>query len=231
MLHAWQFDVADRAFDMAMGDADDPLTAMSVVEERCWGLVRQGKFTQTRQLAFRWADQAEPKVSAASPEQLAAWGRLLMRAAAAAARDNRPDEAADALRLVAIAAHGAGHDFTLPYSPWHTFGPVTASVAAAENATQSGQPALTLAIARQLHGSMGRVHKFSPSHRLDVAHSHAALRQYGQAVTVLQELRRARPEWLPQQRYAHDILASVITRRRTLTSEMRDLATLMQLPL
>lgn len=154
-----------------------------------------------------------------------------MRAAAAGARDNRPDEADDALRLVAIAAHGAGKDFTLPYSPWHTFGPVTASVAAAEHATQTGQPALTLTIARQLHGNIRRVRKFSPSHRLDVAHSHAALRQDSQAIAVLQELRRARPQWLPQQRYARDILTTVITRRRTLTTEMRDLADYMQLPL
>jgi hypothetical protein len=214
-----------------MGDADDPLRAMSVVEERCWGLIRQGKFTQTRQLAFSWADQAEPKMSAARPSQLAAWGRLLMRAAAAAVRDNRPDEADDALRLATIAARGANTDFVLPDSPWHMFGPVTASIAAAENATQSGQPALTLDIASQLRGNLARVHKFSPSHRLDVACSHAALRQYSQAITVLQELRQARPEWLPQQRYAGDILTGIITRRRTLTPEMRDLAGFMRLPL
>jgi hypothetical protein len=35
MLHTWQFETADKAFDLAMSDADDPLIAMSVVEERC----------------------------------------------------------------------------------------------------------------------------------------------------------------------------------------------------
>ncbi|SRR6266487_2926313 len=232
MLHAWQFDAANRAFDMAMGDACDPLTAMSVVEERCWGLIRQGRLTETRELAFRWAELAEPKMSVASRDQMAAWGRLLMRASAAAVRDNRPDEARDALRLVQMAAACAGRDYVLSYSPWHVFGPVTASVTAAENAAKSGQPDVTLAIARQLEGAaLRRVHRFSPSHRLDVAHAHTTLRQYPEAIKVLQELRQARPQWLPQQRYARDILAAVITRRRTLTNEMRDLAMFLRLPL
>ena len=231
MLHAWQFGTAGHAFDMAMSDASDPLTAMSVVEERCWGLIRQGRLTETRELAFRWADQAEPKMSTAVPAQLAAWGRLLMRAAAAAVRDNRPDEAADALRLVTMAGHGTSQDFILPYSPWHVFGPVTAAVAAAEHAAITGQPRTVLTIAGQLATSTRRVHKFSPSHRLDVAGAHASLRQYPEAIGVLQELRRARPEWLPQQRHATDILTTVVTRRRTLTTEMRDLAAFMHLPL
>lgn len=231
MLHAWQFDTAERAFDMAMSDASDPLTAMSVVEERCWGLIRQGRLTETRELAFQWADQAEPKMSTATPAQLAAWGRLLMRAAAAAVRDNRPDEASDALRLVTMTGNGAMRDFTLPYSPWHVFGPVTASIAAAEHATITGQPHAVLNIASQLTTSKHLVRKFSPSHRLDVAHAHVTLHQYPEAIAVLQELRRARPEWLPQQRHASDILTAIITRRRTLTTEMRDLAAFMRLPL
>lgn len=231
MLHAWQFAAAERAFDMAMSDASDPLTAMSVVEERCWGLIRQGRLTETRELAFRWADQAEPKMSTATPAQLAAWGRLLMRGAAAAIRDNRPGEAGDALRLVTMAGTGTGSDFILPYSPWHVFGPATASVAAAEHAAVSGQPRAVLSIAGQLAGSKRRVHTFSPSHRLDVAGAHVSLRQYPEAIAVLQELRRARPEWLPWQRHASDILTAIITRRRTLTPDMRDLAAFMRLPL
>lgn len=232
LLHAWQFDAAERAFDMAMGDACDPLAAMSVVEERCWGLIRQGRLAETRELALLWADLAEPKMSVASREHWAAWGRLLMRASAAAVRDNRPDEARDALRLVRMAGACAPRDFVLSRSPWHVFGPITASVTTAENAAVAGQPRVTLAIARQLEAaSMRRVHRFSPSHRLDVAHAYASLRLYPEAIGVLQELRRARPEWLPQQRYARDILGTVITRRRTLTSEMRDLATFVRLPL
>ncbi len=230
MLHTWQFDAADRAFALAMGDAGNMLTACSVAEEQCWGLIRQGRLGDCLDLAMGWAGQAEPRMSA-SRDELAAWGRLLVRASAAAVRDNQPAEAANALRLAGMAAAGTGADFLLPYSPWHVFGPVTVSVAAAETAMISDRPAEVLAIAGQLGDSRVPVPRYAPSHRLDVAAAHAALRQDTEAIGVLTDLRRTRPEWLPQQRYATDILDKIIRRRRTLTPEMRDLAGFLRLPL
>jgi transcriptional regulator with XRE-family HTH domain len=230
MTHTWQFETADRAFTMAMDDASDPLTAMSVTEERCWGLIRQGRLSETRELAFRWADENEPRMSG-SRNELAAWGRLLIRASNAAVRDNRPGEARDALRMARMAAAGTDRDFVLPYSPWHVFGPVTVSVVAAENATIQDKPKTTLAIAAHIEGAKMPVPRYAPSHRLDVAHAHVALRQYPEAVGMLQQMRRERPQWLPQQRYASDILAKIIKHRRTLTPEMRDLADFVHLAL
>jgi transcriptional regulator with XRE-family HTH domain len=229
MLHTWQFEAADRAFELAMSDAGDPLTAMSVIEERCWGLIRQGRLTETRELAFRWADDSEPRMSAGRDE-LAAWGRLLIRASTAAVRDNRPGEAREALRLARMAAAGTERDFVLPYAPWHVFGPVTVSVVAAENAIILDQPRETLDIARTIAGTKMPVPRYAPSHRLDIASAHTALRQFPEAVAVLQKLRRERPQWLPHQRYASDILQKIIQRRRTLTPDMRDLAEFIGIP-
>jgi len=229
MLHTWQFETAGKAFDLAMSDADDPLIAMSVVEERCWGLIRQGKLAETRELAFGWADEHEPKISA-DRNELAAWGRLLIRGSTAAVRDNERGQARDALRLAQMAAAGSDRDFTLPYAPWHVFGPVTVLVTAAENATIQDNPQTTLNIARKLTRARLPVRKYAPSHRLDVAQAHVTLRQYPEAVSVLQQLRQERPEWLPRQRHASDILAKIIQRRRTLTPDMRDLASLINLP-
>jgi transcriptional regulator with XRE-family HTH domain len=230
MLHVWQFDAADRAFALAMADAGDLLTACSVAEEQCWGLVRQGRLAECQALALRWADEAEPKMTARR-EELAAWGRLLLRGSAAAARDNQPVQAGEMLRLAGMAAAGTGGDFLLPYAPWHVFGPVAVSVMAAENAMMQDKPGVTLAIAREVEGARMPVPRFSPSHKLDVAAAHASLRQHPEAVGVLQDLRRTRPQWLPQQRYASDILRKVITRRRSLTPEMRDLAEFLSLSL
>jgi len=232
MLHTWQFETAGRAFDMAMADASDPLTAMSVVDERCWGLIRQGRLTETRELAFRWAAENEPKMSAATPDQMAQWGRLLVRAAMAAVRDNRPDEAAEALKLARMAAIGAGPDFTLSHS-WHVFGPMTVSVFAAEHAMIADRPEVVLTIGHRLESASAAVPvlRHSPSLRLDVANAHATLREYAEAVGVLQQLRRDRPQWLPQQRYAADILAKIVKGRRTLTADMRELADAVRLPL
>jgi transcriptional regulator with XRE-family HTH domain len=229
MLHTWQFETASKAFDLAMSDADDPLLAMSVVEERCWGLIRQGRLAETRELAFRWADDHEPEISA-DKNELAAWGRLLIRASTAAVRDNQPGQAQDALRLARMAAAAADQDFTLPYAPWHIFGPMTVLLATAENATIQDSPQMTLNIARRLTKTRLPVHKYAPSHRLDVAQAHVTLRQYPEAVSVLQQLRHRRPQWLPRQRHASDILGKIIQRRRTLTPDMRDLASFISLP-
>jgi hypothetical protein len=68
-------------------------------------------------------------------------------------------------------------------------------------------------------------------HRLDIAAAHAAVRKYPESVAVLQDIRRAAPEWLAQQRYAADILGKVIGHRRSLTAEMRDLAGFLHLSL
>jgi hypothetical protein len=133
MLHNWQFETAERAFALAMEDASDPLRAMSVSDERCWGLIRQGRLSETMDAAFGLAEQNEPRMTAAK-EELAAYGKLMIRGSMAAVRDNRPDEAAEALRLARMAAAGGRSDFVLLSSPWHVFGPVTVSAFAAESA-------------------------------------------------------------------------------------------------
>jgi transcriptional regulator with XRE-family HTH domain len=232
MLHNWQFDTADQAFALALEDASDPLTAMSVVDERCWGLVRQGKLTETMTAALGLAEENEPKMRAGRNE-LAAYGRLMIRASMAAVRDNRPDEAAETLRLARMAAVGAGSDFILPFSPWHVFGPVAISVFAAESAIIREQPEAVLSIARRLSGARPAmpVPRSAPSFLLDVAHAHVLLRHDEQAVAVLRNLRDDRPQWFPRQRYAADILAKIIGHRRTLTAEIRDLADAARLPL
>lgn len=101
------------------------------------------------------------------------------------------------------------------------------TVAEAESAVIRDRPDRTLAIGRRLKPQARRYAR----HRLDVAAAHVALRQYPEAVTVLEELRRDRPQWLPQQRYAGRVLATIIGRRRTLTPDMRDLADYLRLPL
>ncbi|MGH3193114.1 MAG: helix-turn-helix domain-containing protein [Streptosporangiaceae bacterium] len=232
MLHNWQFTTAERAFVLAMEDASDPLTAMSVADERCWGLIRQGKLAETMDVALRLAEQHEPRMTA-SRDELAAYGKLMIRASMAAARDNRPDDAAEMLRLARMAAVGAGSDFVLPYSPWHVFGPVSVSIFAAELAMIQEHPEVVLAIGRRLSGARPAmpVPRIAPSFRLDVAHAHTLLRHDEQAVAVLRQLRDDRPQWFPRQRYAADILAKLISHRRTLTADMRELADAVRLPL
>jgi transcriptional regulator with XRE-family HTH domain len=231
MLHQWQFPVAERAFELAMQDAPDPLTEMAIADERAWGLIRQGRLAETADLAFGMAAANEPKMTAPR-EELAAYAKLLIRGAMAAVRDNRPVESADAMRLARMAAAGAGPYFRLPQS-WHGFGPASVTMATAEAAMIQDRPDAVLSIAERLRATRADSPLWSGawSFLLDVACAHATLRQDEQAVAVLRRLRDDRPQWFPRQRYAADILEKIIRHRRTLTAEIRDLADAAQVPL
>lgn len=231
MLHTWQFDAAQEAFDAAIADAPDELTAMAVVDERSWGLIREGKLAETQDIALRWAADHEPKMTA-GPDELAAYGRLMTRAAMAAVRDNRPDEADEALRLARMAAAGIGRDIIVPHAPWHVFGPVTVQVFAAEAAMIQERPERVLAIGRRLEGARPAMPlpRFAPSFKLDIAHAHAMLHNDDDAVRELQELRATRPQWFPRQRYVADILDVLFFHRRTLSGDMQELADAVKMP-
>lgn len=83
-----------------------------------------------------------------------------------------------------------------------------------------------------LLGLKGRVVPVSRHrHLLDLAYAHTRLRQKDEAARVLSEIHTEAPQWLGYQRYARDILQDVVTRRRTLTPEMRTLAEAVRLPL
>jgi len=225
------FDAAETTMRLAADDASEPLTAMAAADWRSWILIRQGRLEDALALASRWAEESEPRIARATPEQFAAWGRLQLRITAAAIRGNRPDEAREALRLARIAASGAGHDFIPAFNRWQVFGPATVSMFAAQNALieENADPALK--VGARLEGRLFPLPETWNRFRLDVAQAHVLKRQYGEAVGVLADVRRAAPEWLAQQRYALDIMARVVHRRRTLTDEMRELADVVGLPL
>jgi transcriptional regulator with XRE-family HTH domain len=231
MGQTWQFDAASHAIDLAEHDATDDLTAMAAADWKCWVLLREGRLAECAELAVRWADDTEPRLSRATTDELAGWGRFLILISTAAVRDNRPEDAGDALRLARAAATAIGTDAVVPFNPWQVFGPMTVSMVHAENAAVQDRPEATLGIGAQMAGRGFPVPRNYHRHRLDVAHAHTAMREHAEAVGILREIRTAAPEWLAQQRYARDILAAIITRRRTLTDEMRDMASFMHLPL
>jgi transcriptional regulator with XRE-family HTH domain len=232
MSHTWQFGTAAEAIGLARDDAGDGLTQMAAVDEQCWGLLRAGRFPETQALAAKWADDTEPRISKASPDELAAWGRLLLRLSTSAVRDNQPGVAGDALTLAKAAAVASRRrDFRIASNPWNMFGPATVAMIEAENAVIQQHPEPALAIAEHLRRESVPVSRVWHRHRLDVARAHVMLRQYAEAVEVLQDVRRDAPEWIVQQRGARDIVGAVVEHRRTLTDEMRDLADAVRLPL
>jgi transcriptional regulator with XRE-family HTH domain len=224
-----QFGPADQAIELAAGDAGDELTMLAAADGKCFVLLRQGRLAECADTAADYAGRCEPAMTA-GPEDLAVWGRLMLKAAGAAARDNRPEDARDALRLARMAAAGVGREIA-PCNPWLVFGPVTVAMMVAEIAAIQGRPDAVLVIGSQIAGRPYPVPRNYLRHRLDVAHAHVQMRRYAEAVGVLAQARSAAPEWVAQQRYARDILSAVITHSRQLTSQARELADFMHMPM
>lgn len=220
-----QYEAAGMALDRAEADAADRFDGAATVNTKCWLLLRTGQLRQARELATRWADDTEPRISRATPEELSTWGWMALRVSAAAVRDNRPSEATDALRMAQTAAVALGREYAPASDFLRTFGPTTVALKRTENASVTDQPDLVLRTAAKVpRVGLRPTSNNRNRHLLDIANAHATMRQYPEAVETLQKIRESSPEWLPQQRFAQDIMGRIIGRRRTLTPEMRQLA-------
>ncbi|QDL75299.1 helix-turn-helix domain-containing protein [Streptomyces malaysiensis subsp. malaysiensis] len=234
-----QFDAAETALRRALDAAPDRLRAAGIITTWSWLLVRQGKLAASRELATKWADDAEPKMSRATPEELAAFGWLLTQASAAALRDNRLGEADDTMRLAQSVSVLLGRELPRGTERLATWGPTTVRYKACERHIVLDQPDKVLRAVKPkrsgraapgTHGGLAVSTEYH-RHRLDVAKAHTMMRQYPEAVDVLTGVHVEAPEWLASQRYARDILGDVVERRRTLTPEMRTLADAVGVPL
>jgi hypothetical protein len=171
-------------------------------------------------------------MSRATPAELSAWGWLLLRASAASIRDNRPGEAEHTLRPAKSAAEFAGREYAPSGDFLRAFGPVTVAFKQAEYAMVMDRPDQVIQLAESIPMSGLRPTSNNLNrHRLDVANAYAKRRQHPEAVNALQEAWEAAPQWLPNQRYARDILSRIVARRRTLTPQMRTLADAVGLPM
>ncbi|GAA2450350.1 hypothetical protein GCM10010191_80300 [Actinomadura vinacea] len=220
-----QFEAADAALRRALDESSDRLDAAAVVNTRCWLLMRQADVGGAVNLATRWADEIEPRISRATMAELSAWGWLLIRLSTAAVRNNAPGDAEDALRLARSSAVAMGAEYSPDGDFLRAFGPLTVAMKRAENAMVEDRPDQVITMAEKIP-----VRDLRPTsnnrnrHLLDVAKARVQLRQYAQAFDVLQGVRHSAPEWIVNQRYARDIMRAIVAKRRTLSPEMREFA-------
>ncbi|MFE9569215.1 helix-turn-helix domain-containing protein [Streptomyces sp. NPDC006692] len=234
-----QYDLAYHALSGAIHDArrvQDMNTAGYAVVIMSWLLLRQGRFDDAERAAIETAENLEPRISKAPPERLAVWGWLTLQAAAAAVRNNRPEEGADARRFAQSAAAALGkHADTR-----HRFGRFDSAVAGMkgledELISEYGDPY------RVIDESTGKA-RFSDHamkaariaetdkewnrHRLTVATAFVKVGEHDKALDRLTAVDYANPQWLRHQRMAQDVMAAIVQRRkRRLTAEMRAMAT------
>jgi transcriptional regulator with XRE-family HTH domain len=230
-----QYDMAYHALAegirLARETGQTPIAATGVVG-MCWLLLRQDRFDECEQLATLTAREVEPRVSESNLSELAVWGELSLRVAAAAVRNNRPDVAREARRMAGAAASAMDAEHLDFPHQWGSFGPVTAELKAVEDLSLLGDARGVLRraddglLSRKAVRSYGKPGGNSwDRHRLDVAKAHVTLGSHQEAMAELNQLRRTSGEWLKYQPMARYIISDLLgTRKRTLTQDMREMA-------
>jgi transcriptional regulator with XRE-family HTH domain len=231
-----QYDIAYTALRDAITDArqaGDLLTAGSGVGGMCWLLVRQGRLDEAEKIAAQSMDVVEPKITGAEPDRYAVWGGLAMEAAAAAARNNRPDQAKEYRKAAKVAATAVGTAHRNISRHWSVFGPVTAAMKALEDSMVVGD-------ARTVVRKAGEQEELAPAawkrlgrpstndgnrFTLDMACAHTRTGDLSAAMEELARAREAAPQWMRHQSMAAETMQEILgKRKRTLTGEMREMA-------
>ncbi|GGV82923.1 hypothetical protein GCM10015535_24960 [Streptomyces gelaticus] len=230
-----QYDMAyfalAEAIRLARETGQTQLAATGVVG-LCWLLLRQDRFDESETLAVQTAAEIEPRMSEATPAQLAVWGELWLRVAAAGRRNNRLDMAKHARRMAGTAGGALKREHTDFPTHWSAFGPVTAEAKAVEDLALVGGARGVLRRADDGPLSPKAVQNFGRlstnnwgRHRLDVARVHVLLGSHQEAMDELVNLRQTADVWLTHQPMARRVMADLLkTRKRTLTEDMRSMA-------
>lgn len=231
LIHLRQNDLAYAALSQAQEAAEaagNHILGGSVIVSLCWLLLRERRLSDAERIAVTTAEAIEPSFSRATRSHLATWGWLLVRASAAAVRNNRHTEADELMRLAAAAATRIGPVVIDYHEYWTSFGPTTVAMKAVENAMIEDRPDKALAMADTIHNPGRPTSNNRNRFLLDKAAARIELRQYGDATAILVDIMQNAPEWLKLQRYAADLTRSLIDKRsRALPPELVQLADLM----
>jgi transcriptional regulator with XRE-family HTH domain len=223
-----KIDLALAALRLCIQDAvqaGDQAIASTAISGQGWALTRQGRLDECERLCVTVADEIEPRsLRKATAAEVAAWGDLLFRAAAAAVRDGSHDRAWELMHTASAAASALGKETAC----WSTFGPMTVALKSAEFSLLEGRPDRTLRAAERLPdardvGDVTAVNRYR--HRLDVAQSLVMTGDPDQAARVMSGVKDSAPAWLRRQRSAYETTRSILeSRPRRPTEEMVSLA-------
>ncbi|RKN37631.1 helix-turn-helix domain-containing protein [Streptomyces hoynatensis] len=221
------YDLAHVALRDAVHSAEaagDRLAAAAAISAQGWTLLREGRLDEAESATAATAEEIEPRISRARPDELGVWGRLLRRASSAAARNNRPQEARDYLRLARTAAIALGGRPAVRLHGWNRFDGLRVGLQAIENQMVAHQPGRALGLAERVPASAASGSGNWRRHMLTVSQAHAMLRHSDEALGILAGLHADAPEWLRHQRLARDVFRDARrARRRPLTVEQRAL--------
>jgi transcriptional regulator with XRE-family HTH domain len=224
-----RLDLAHHALGQAMDAAracSDEVLAASVVMIQCWTMLLQRRLAEVEQSAVHTAGLVEPRMSEPASPRLAVWGWLMLRAAAAAVRDARREEAeqymqqarAAAARMGGVPGEVARVQRQLPLGA-RGFATSTVAYKDVENAVLYREPGQALQLAGQVPATGFSTPDNRNRHRLDVASAQLAVRDPGAAIRTLMSVRETSPDWLRRQGYARDLVGRLVESRRRADAE------------
>lgn len=228
LVHLDKVDLGFLAMERAIGAAersDDPLLRSALQGSMAWLVMHHpDNLAEARQLAVAEADAIEPRIRAASPEQVAVWGALLCRAATIAAREEHRGMADDLANLAEVAAtrlDGMGWTGTVyGHAP---FGQALVVMRMTEIAVVTGRPARALAVARKMLPDAPMTLAERARHLADQAYAYTTLGKAGEAERTLRTIERVAPQWMRYQSYPRTILRELWEHERH-TSSLRSMA-------
>ena len=210
---------AERAITAAATTGDQLLDA-TLRGTYAWVLAAQGRPRDAATYATSVAEQIEPRLGHATPQQVTVWGGLLITAMAPAAATGDTATVDELAQLINV---GAAH---LPADERHyqvAFGPVQAAVQVTHARVTLHQPGRALTAATHIPQRALRPVEYG-RHLLDIAAAQAQTRHTERAVATLQRARGISPTWFRHQGVARYLVADLVERQQRLSSGLRDLA-------
>ncbi|MFI0722850.1 helix-turn-helix domain-containing protein [Streptomyces sp. NPDC021224] len=227
-----------RAYDLAhiaLRDAIADALAVGALDllagavyQQGWLLMRQGRLDEAEQVSVATAEAVEPRISRASRRDLGAWGKLLVHASAAAARNNRAAEAREMLRMGRTAGAALAGGTAVSESSWGRFDWRTVAFQGIENHLVADHPAMVISLAERV--AQAGDSTFMRRHLLDVAAAHATLKHKADALGVLKRLHAETPEWLRHQQMAAQTFHHVQQLSGRTSAAQRELAAFFAAP-
>jgi transcriptional regulator with XRE-family HTH domain len=208
-----------RAVDFALS-SDDALLAAALKGSVSWQLMEGGRFEDSERLAVRTAESVEPRGDA-SMQDLSVYGTLLIRAATAAARDERGAAATDFLALAGDVAQRLGCN-RIDYE--NPFGPSQVTMQTVDvNVVTENYPA-ALDAASQMPSDHGLPLVARCRHLADRACAHANLGQDEQALALLLTVEGMSPDWFRHQTLVRSVIGDLLAAERRRSTPLRELA-------
>lgn len=228
LIQVREHDLSLVALRDALADAlavGDQALAAACIGEQGWALLRQGRFDEVERLCADTADLLEPsKLSQADQGVVAAWGYILMRAGAAAVRNNRPQEAREYQTLAQTAGELVGTE--IETAGHMRFGRTTALMNGMQNELISDRPDRALQMVEQIRPHQTKATPNTQQrHMLDRVAAHLRMRDADRATQILVGLKASAPAWFQQQQAARDVTEELLTQAKRMPSrEQREIA-------